>query len=62
MAYGAPQTAERSRNDAAQRHWKVFDDTSFCVWSRLADLVSNACCDIQWSSQRSVVALVQMCS
>ncbi len=45
-AYAAPQTTERSRTDAAQRHWKAFDDTSFCVWFRLADLVSNACCDI----------------
>jgi hypothetical protein len=28
-----PQTTERSRNDAAQRHWKVFDDTSFFVYA-----------------------------
>ena len=40
----------------------VFDDTSFYVWFRLADLVSHACCDIQWSSQRSVVAVVEICS
>ena len=32
-AYDAPQTTERSRNDAAQRHWKVFDDTSFFVYA-----------------------------
>jgi hypothetical protein len=42
----SPQTTERSRNDAAQRHWKVFDGTSFCGWFLHADLVSNACCDI----------------
>ena len=58
----APQTTERSRNDAAQRHWKVFDDTSLCVWLPLTDIVPRACCDIQWSSQPSVVALVQICS
>jgi len=29
----SPQTTERSRNDAAQRHWKVFDDTSFFVYA-----------------------------
>ena len=37
---------EQSRNDVAQRHWKVFDGASFCGWFLHADLVSNACCDI----------------
>jgi hypothetical protein len=44
--YFPQKTTEQSRNDAAQRHWKVFDGTSFCGWFLHADLVSNACCDI----------------